>query len=83
MLSGSPLSLMLVASVAVIGYGIVSVLRVDAARWHGAGRKRRNWVLLMLVFGPLAVLLFHGTVRQQLLHPERYEVVDGVAPVDG
>jgi hypothetical protein len=37
---------------------------------------------MMLLFGPLAVLLFYGTVRQQLLWPERYENVDGVAPVD-
>ena len=31
---------------------------------------------------PLAVLLFYGTVRQQLLRPERYEMIDGVAEVD-
>jgi len=37
----------------------------------------------MLLFGPLAVLLFFGTVRQHLVHPERYEVIDGVAEADG
>jgi len=36
----------------------------------------------MMVFGPLAVLLFFGTVRQHLLHPERYKIVEGVAEVD-
>ena len=41
-----------------------------------------NWILMMLLFGPLAVLLFYGTVRQQLLRPERYEMVDGVAEAD-
>ena len=39
-------------------------------------------VLMMLLFGPLAVLLFYGTVRQHLLWPERYESIDGVAEAD-
>jgi len=37
---------------------------------------------MMLLFGPLAVLLFFGTVRQHLIYPERYKNVDGVAETD-
>ena len=63
-------------------WGIVSVLVIAKSRWEQQQRRRTNWILMMLLFGPLAVLLFYGTVRQQLLRPERYEMIDGVAEVD-
>ena len=52
------------------------------ATWREHGRRRSSWVLMMLLLGPLAVLLFYGTVRQHLLWPERYESIDGVAEAD-
>ena len=65
-----------------MAFGIWSVFAVEEQRWRDAGRKRSSWVAMMVCFGPLAVLLFFGTVRQHLLHPERYEVVDGASPAD-
>jgi len=82
-LTGIPLWTAIALSVIVILYGFWSIAEIPAESWSAAGKKRRNWVILMLLFGPLAVLLFFGTLRPQLRHPERYEVVDGVASVDG
>ena len=59
-----------------------ALLRIEADRWAEQGRRRSNWIIMMIVFGPLAVLLFFGSVRQFLLYPERYEEIDGVAAVD-
>jgi hypothetical protein len=72
----------LIVAVGIMLFGIWSVLRIDGATWAAAERRRSNWILMMLLFGPLAVLLFYGSVRQYLLYPERFEVVDGVSPVD-
>jgi len=72
----------LVVAAVVVLWGICSVFAIHRSRWREHERRQSNWVLMMLLFGPLAVLLFYGTVRQQLLWPERYENVDGVAPVD-
>ena len=72
----------LIIAAGIMVYGIWSLFGIDRERWDSQGRKRSNWVILMLAFGPLAVLLFFGTVRPQLLYPERYEVIDGVAAVD-
>lgn len=62
--------------------GIAAVLSVDADRFTQAGHHRRNWVLLMVLIGPMAVLFYFATVRHQVLHPERYINTDGVAPAD-
>ena len=72
----------MVLAVGVMLFGVWSVLRIQSGLWASQGRRRSNWVLLMMLFGPLAVLLFYGTVRQYLLNPERFEVVDGVSPAD-
>ena len=72
---------LILASLVVI-WGIVSVLVIAKSRWEQQQRRRTNWILMMLLFGPLAELLFYGTGRQQLLRPERYEMIDGVAEVD-
>ncbi len=81
-LTGTPLWAAIALSVIVIFYGFWSIAEIPADNWAAVGKKRRHWVILMALFGPLAVLLFFGTLRQQLRHPERYEVVDGVAPAD-
>lgn len=72
----------MIISVVVVVYGIVSVFSLSSEKWEAAGRKRRNWIVMMCLFGPLAVLLFFGTVRQQIADPERFVAVDGVAPAD-
>jgi hypothetical protein len=72
----------LIISAVVLVYGLVSVFSLSADQWEAAGRKRRNWIVMMCLFGPLAVLLFFGTVRQQIVDPERFVAVDGVAPAD-
>lgn len=82
MRSGPIVWISLILAVGVMLFGIWSVLRIEPERWAAAERRRSNWILMMIVFGPLAVLLFYGTVRQYLLFPERYEVVDGVSAVD-
>lgn len=62
----------LAVSVIVMIFGINDMFRFDAERWASAGRRRPMWVVLTLGFGPLAVLLYWGTVRYQLRYPERY-----------
>jgi hypothetical protein len=80
--SGPVVWVSLVIASLVVLWGIASVFAIAKSRWDDQERRRRNWILMMLLFGPLAVLLFYGTVRQQLLRPERYEMVDGVAEAD-
>ena len=82
MRSGPIVWVSLILASLVVMWGIVSVLVIAKSRWEQQQRRRTNWILMMLLFGPLAVLLFYGTVRQQLLRPERYEMIDGVAEVD-
>lgn len=82
MRSGLFVLIPLVISLIVILFGFVSVLRIPEKAWLEANRRRRNWVLLMVFFGPLAVLLFYATVRYELLDPERYHEIDGVAEAD-
>jgi hypothetical protein len=72
----------LVISLIVILFGFVSVLRIPEKAWLESNRRRRNWVLLMVFFGPLAVLLFYATIRYELLDPERYHEIDGVSEDD-
>ena len=71
-----------VVAAVIVLWGIASVFAVPLTTWREHGRRRSSWVLMMLLFGPLAVLLFYGTVRQHLLWPERYESIDGVAEAD-
>lgn len=59
-------------AVAIMAGGIVDVLRLGSERFAAVGKRRRHWVLLIILFGPLAVLLYAGAVRPQLMHPERY-----------
>ncbi len=82
MRSGPFIWTLVAIAAAVVIYGVISVLAVPKTKWTQLKRHRSNWILLMMVFGPLAVLLFFGTVRQHLLHPERYKIVEGVAEVD-
>ena len=82
MRSGLFILIPLVISLIVILFGFVSVLRIPEKAWLESNRRRRNWVLLMVFFGPLAVLLFYATVRYELLDPERYHEIDGVSEDD-
>ena len=66
----------------IVLWGIAAGFAVPLTTWREHGRRRSSWVLMMLLFGPLAVLLFYGTDRQHLLWPERYESIDGVAEAD-
>ncbi len=62
----------LVAAAAVVAYGIFDTMSFSSERWHLAGRSRGKWIALFFGFGPLAVLLYWGTVRYELRFPERY-----------
>ena len=52
--------------------GIVDVLRLGRDRFAAVGKRRWQWVLLILYSGPLGVLLYAAAVRPQVVHPERY-----------
>ena len=82
MRSGPLVWVSLVIAALIVLWGIASVFAVPLTTWREHGRRRSSWVLMMLLFGPLAVLIFYGTVRQHLLWPERYESIDGVAEAD-
>ncbi|MGYP001368068228 len=82
MRSGPLVWVSVVVAALIVLWGIASVFAVPLTTWREHGRRRSSWVLMMLLFGPLAVLLFYGTVRQHLLWPERYESIDGVAEAD-
>ena len=82
MRSGPLVWVSVVIAALIVLWGIASVFAVPLTTWREHGRRRSSWVLMMLLLGPLAVLLFYGTVRQHLLWPERYESIDGVAEAD-
>ena len=82
MRSGPLVWVSIIVAALIVLWGIASVFAVPLNTWRTHGRRRSSWVLMMLLFGPLAVLLFYGTVRQHLLWPERYESIDGVAEAD-
>ncbi len=82
MRSGPLVWVSIIVAAVIVLWGIASVFAVPLTTWRAHGRRRSSWVLMMLLFGPLAVLLFYGTVRQHLLWPERYESIDGVAEAD-
>ena len=82
MRSGPLVWVALLAAALVVLWGIWSVFAVPKRNWLQQERRRANWILMLLLFVPLAVLLLYGTVRHQLLRPERYETVDGVADAD-
>ncbi len=60
-----------VAAVIMI-LGIADVLRLGRQRFSAAGRRRMDWILLIIFIGPPAVLLYAAAVRPQVAHPERY-----------
>lgn len=71
----------------IMSGGIVDIGRLGRARFEALGKRRWHWVLLIILFGPFAVLLYAGAVRPQVMHPERYveESFDAPAgdPADG
>jgi len=69
-------------AVLVMGFGIYDTFSFEQSEWQSAGRSRGHWIALFLGFGPIAVLLYWGTVRYQLRFPDRYKTVNGVAPAD-
>lgn len=70
------LGTLLIASTAVaaaiMAVGIVDVIRIGRERFAAVGKRRCHWVLLIVLFGPLAVLLYAAAARPQVMHPERY-----------
>ncbi len=82
MVAGTALWVLISIAAVISIAGIVAVLSVGAERFAQAGYRRRNWILLIVLIGPLAVLFYFATVRHHVLHPERYRSVDGVAPAD-
>lgn len=52
--------------------GIADVVRLGRARFAAVNRRRSDWILLMVLFGPLAVVLYLAAVRPQVVHPDRY-----------
>ena len=65
-------------ALAIMLAGLVDVARIGAERFAAAGRQRWRWIALIVMFGPLAVLLYAAAVRPAVLHPERY--ADDTAP---
>ena len=57
---------------AIMAAGIVDVIRLGRERFAAVGKRRCNWVLLIIYTGPLGVLLYAAAVRPQVVHPERY-----------
>ena len=57
----------------IIVFGITDLYRFDRSTWTATGRSRPAWTALMVAFGPLAVLLYWGTVRFDLLDPSRLD----------
>lgn len=61
----------LVTAVAVMAVGIKDMYDFDRSTWSAVRRSRPAWVALTIAFGPLAVLLYWGTVRFDLRDPSR------------
>ncbi|WP_428118434.1 hypothetical protein [Candidatus Poriferisodalis sp.] len=70
------------AATLIMALGIADVTRIGRQRFAAAKRRRTNWILLIVLFGPLAVLLYAAAVRPQVLHPERYVDDDDDDDVD-
>ena len=66
------ITIALAVSAVIMIFGVNDMFRFTGEQWTSAGRRRPKWILLVLGFGPLAVLLYWGTVRYQLKYPERY-----------
>ena len=64
------------AAALIMAVGIADIARVGRNRFAATNRRRSNWILLIIFFGPLAVLLYAAAVRPQVLHPERYADAD-------
>ncbi len=58
-------------SLAIMAFGIRDMFTFDRSTWARTGRSRPAWVALSIAFGPLAVLLYWGTIRFDLLDPSR------------
>ena len=61
-----------VVAAVIMLLGIADVLRLGRERFLAAGRRRADWILLIIFVGPPAVLLYAAAVRPQLVHPDRY-----------
>lgn len=71
MSGGTLVSVALVVSLAIMVFGIRDMFDFEKSTWTRTGRSRAAWVVLTLAFGPLAVLLYWGTVRFDLRDPSR------------
>ena len=66
----------LIAAAAVLAFAYVDMFSFSRDQWRAAGRSRPAWIALTVAFGPLAVLLYWGTVRFDLQDPSRREIAD-------
>ena len=71
--TGSLVVISLLAALGVILFGIRDLYAFDRETLTAAGRNRQAWTALMVAFGPLAVLLYWGTVRFDLIDPSRLD----------
>ena len=56
----------------IMAAGIFDILRLGRDRFAAAGKRRWQWILLIVYCGPLGVLLYAAAARPQIAHPERY-----------
>lgn len=71
--TGSLVVISFLIAVGVMLFGIRDLYTFDRSAWSAAGRNRKAWTALMVAFGPLAVLLYWGTIRFDLADPSRLE----------
>ena len=77
---GTALIISAAVAAAIMLGGIADILRLGRARFAAAGRRQRDWILLIILIGPFAVLLYAAAVRPQVVHPERYTDEPADAP---
>ena len=79
---GTALIVSAAVAAAIMLCGIADVLRLGRARFAAADRRQRDWILLIVLIGPFAVLLYAAAVRPQVAHPERYADDPADIPAD-
>ncbi|WP_419553690.1 hypothetical protein [Candidatus Poriferisodalis sp.] len=77
---GTVLIIVVAVAAVIMILGIADVLRLGRQRFSAAGRRRMDWILLIIFIGPPAVLLYAAAVRPQVARPERYDDDTADAP---
>lgn len=68
-----PVMVVLVVGLAIVGWGLTDVFRFSEAEWEASGRRRRDWVWLQILVGPLGTVLYLATARHDVVDPNRFE----------